>query len=201
VSNKALVLLVVVCSAFSAEAKEWKRSVSLSSDSRRDVAQATGPLDACALIQKADVDAAFVPRVFGNGEKQQGYVAGTAKLASVSGCTFTSRGASVREMMTAGVVVRRAPNDKTGVTVAQAKEGAVKLIAQLKLDGAPVDVAGLGDAAYWINLGSSARPAIELNVFKGKRLWIVYSSSAPKGGAELALANLTKLAKATQVRF
>lgn len=200
-SKKALVLLVAVCSAFSGETSESKGSASTSSDARSDVVQPAGPLDACALVLKADVDAAFVPRVFGNGEKQRGYPAGTAKLATVSGCTFTSRGASVREMMVVSILARRAPNDKTGITVAKAKEGAVKLNAELKLNAAPVDVPGLGDAAYWIDLGSSARPTIALNVFKGQRLWLVYSSMAPKGGADAALAGLTKLAKATLGRF
>ena len=200
-SNKTLVLLVAVCSAFSGETSELKRSASTSGDAGSDVAQTTGPVDVCALVLKADVDAAFVPRVFGNGEKQQGYVAGTAKLASVSGCTFTSRGASPREMLVVSIIARRAPSDQTGVTVATAKEGAVKLNAQLKLNAVPVDVPGLGDAAYWIDLGSSTRPGIELNVFKGRRLWLVYSASAPKGGADAALAGLTKLAKATLGRL
>jgi len=195
VSNKTLVLLVAVCSALSGETTESKHSASTSGDDRSEVARTRGLADVCALILKADVDAAFAPRVFGNGEQGRGNVAGTAKLASVSSCIFTSRGATVREMMTVSVLARRAPNDKAAVTVAIAKGGAVKLNA------APVDVPGLGDAAYWVNLGSSTRPMIELNVFKGSRLWLVYSAMVPNGGADAALAGLTSLARATLGRL
>ena len=185
--KQVLGLMVAVCSAFSGD--------STFGGARSGGAQTTGPLDACALMLKADVDAAFAPRVFGNGEKGRGNIAGTAKLATVSGCTFTSRGASLKEMMTIRIVARRAPSDQAGITVASAKEGAVKL------NTTPVDVPGLGDAAYWVNLGSSARPIVELNVFTGKRLWIIVGATAPQLGTDAALAGLTKVAKAALGRL
>ena len=80
------------------------------------------------------------------------------------------------------------------MTVAIAKAGAVQLHAT------PVDVPGLGDAAYWVNLGSARRPIIQLNVLKGKRLWLIFSASAATLGTDAALASLTKLAKATLAR-
>jgi len=193
--KKALVLLVAVCLACSGETKESQGKTSTSSDARREVAMTAPPLDACVLMLKADVDAAFAPRVFENGEKGRGNFAGTDKLAAVSGCTFTSPVASVKEMMTISIVARRAPNDQGGVTVASAKAGAVKL------NTTPVDVPGLGDAAYWINLGSSTRPVIELNVFKGKRLWLIFSATASKLDTYTALAGLTKMAEATLGRL
>lgn len=193
--KKAFFLLAAVCSAFPGEAKEPKGRAPTSGDVNGAVAQATGLLDACALLLKADVDRAFAPRVFANGEKGQGNFAGTAKLATVSGCTFTSRGASVREMMTVSILARRAPSDQTGVPLAVAKDGAVRLHAT------PVDVPGLGDAAYWVNLGSSTRPVISLNVLRGKRLWLVFSATASGLGTETALAGLTKVARATLGRL
>ena len=153
-----------------------------------------GPLDACAMMLKADVEAAFAPRVFGAGEPGRGNFAGTAKLASVSSCSFTSRGASLREMLTVGILARRAPSDQTAMTAAMAKAGAVQLHAT------PIDVPGLGDAAYWVNLGSARRPIIQLNVLKGKRLWLIFSASAATLGTDAALASLTKVAKATLAR-
>jgi hypothetical protein len=180
---------VVVFSACSGETKESPGMASTSREARSDVAPTRGGPDACALVLKADVDAAFAPRVFETGEVGRGNVAGTAKLASVSGCTFTSRGASVKEMMTVSLIARHAPNDQGGVTVATAKDGAAKLNAT------PVDVQGLGDAAYWINLGGSKRPVIELNVFKGQRLWLVFSASAATVGSDATLAGLTKVAE------
>ena len=154
----------------------------------------SGPLDACALMLKADVDAAFAPRVFGAGEPGRGNFAGTAKLASVSSCSFTSRGASLREMLTVNILARRAPSDQTGMTLAIAKAGA------LQLHATPVDVPGLGDAAYWVNLGSARRPIIQLNVLKGKRLWLIFSASAATLGTDAALASLTRVAKVTLAR-
>jgi hypothetical protein len=157
--------------------------------------QSPAPLDACALMLKADADAAFAPRVFIEDAKAPGGFAGTAKLATVASCTYSSRGASLRDLLTVGILVRRAPNDKTGVTVAAAKDGAIKL------NKTPVDVPGLGDAAYWVDLGSARRPVVSLNVFKGKRLWLVFSASAAGLNTETALVSLKTVAKATLARL
>jgi len=192
---KALVLLLAAGSALSCKAGESKSTVSTSGNAQSDVAQAAGPLDACALMLKADVDAAFAPRVFGDGEKGVGDVAGSATLAAVSGCSFSSPGASAKERLTVSILVRRAPDDKTGMTVAMAKDGAVKLNAS------PVDMPGLGDAAYWVNLGSSTRPIIQLNVLKGKRLWLIFSATASQLGTDTALAGLTQVARTTLGRL
>ena len=70
----------------------------------------------------------------------------------------------------------------------------------VKLKASPVDVAGLGHGAYWVNLGSSAFPVIELNVFRGKREWLVFSSGARTLDKNVVLAGLTKIAKATVAR-
>lgn len=195
-NRKASVLLVAVFVACSGETKDSKGSASASTDaSRREVAAKAEPLDACALLTKADADAAFAPRLFENGEKGRGDIAGTDRLAAVSSCTFTSRGATAKETMTVGILVRRAPSDDTGVTVAGAKEGA------MRLKTTPIDVPGLGDAAYWVNLGSSTRPVIELNVFKGRRLWLIFSATGSKLDPEGAVADLAKLAEAALGRL
>jgi len=149
--------------------------------------------DACAMLQKADVEAAFAPRKFDSGKP--GYaVKGSSTRAAVSSCTYTSRGATVKDMVTVTLVVRRAPSDASGTTPGAARAGAVKLKVT------PVDVAGLGNGAYWVNLGSSAFPVIELNVFRGKREWLVFSSGARTLDKNVVLAGLTKIAKATVAR-
>lgn len=191
----SLVPVVAVCLALPGTAVGATGSaVPVVGHSRRDVAQ-TGPLDACTLLLKADVDAAFAPRVFGAGEKGPGNFAGTAKYAAVANCTYTSRGSGLRDLMTVGLLARRAADDKSGISVATAKNGAVTLKAT------PVDVKGLGDAAYWVNLGSAKRPIIQLNVLKGKRLWLIFSASAAGLNTDAALANLTTVAKATLARL
>ncbi len=188
----AVVLLLAAGTTLACAAGESK---STPGNAESDVAQAAGPLNACALMLKGDVDAAFAPRVFGEGEKGVGDVAGSATLAAVSRCSFISRGASVKEMMTVSVLARRAPDDQTGMTVAMAKDGAVQLKAT------PIDVPGLGDAAYWVNLGSSTRPIIQLNVLKGKRLWLIFGATASPLDTDAALTGLTQVARATLGRL
>lgn len=142
--------------------------------------------DACALLQQADVEAAFTPRKFDSGKP--GHAVKSSKtMASVSSCTYTSRGDKVKDMVTVTLLVRRAPSDETGTTPEAARAGAVKL------DGAPVDVAGLGKGAYMVNLGSS----IQLNVFRGKREWLIFGGRAKMLDNNAVLANLTRVAKAT----
>lgn len=190
----ALSLFVVVCSVPIFEA-----TASSGGPPRRPaapvVARHAQRAGACVLLLKADVEAAFAPRVFKDGEKGVGDFAGTAKYASVSSCMFTSKGASFRDLLTVGLVVRRAPTDQSGVALATAKEGAVKL----KMT--PVDVPGLGDAAYWVNSGTAKRPNLQLNVLKGKRLWLIFGATAAGLEIDKALAGLTKVAQATLPRL
>lgn len=145
--------------------------------------------DACAMLQKADVEVAFAPRKFDSG-KPGFAIKSTKTRAAVSSCTYTSRGATVKDMVTVTLGLRRAPSDATGITPEAAKVGAVQLKAT------PVDVAGLGNGAYWVNLGSS----VELNVFRGKREWLIFGSGAKRLDNDAVLAGLTKIAKATLAR-
>jgi hypothetical protein len=143
-------------------------------------------------------EAAFAPRAFGPGKAGPVVVKVTEKnaswLAAVTDCTVTSTGASAKDKLSVSLKLRRAPSDATGVTPEEARVGAVQLKA------VPVDVAGLGAGAYWVDLGSSARPAVQLNVFRGKREWLIFSASGGKLDAAAALAGLTKVAKATVAR-
>jgi hypothetical protein len=59
----------------------------------------------------------------------------------------------------------------------------------------------LGDAAYWVNLGSATRPSIQLNVFKGPRVWLVFSASASGLDVDAAVGHLTALARASLTRL
>ena len=192
--TKAVVLLLVICSACSGDSKGSRTAAATAATSATG-SQTARQFDACALLLNADVDAAFAPRTFTLEPKVSPDVASTGQLAAVSTCDFTSRGASVREMLTVGLLARRAPNDASGVTVAMAKAGA----AQLK--ATPVDVPGLGDAAYWVNLGSANRPSIQLNVFKGPRVWLIFSASAAGLDVSAAVEHLTTLAQATLPRL
>lgn len=152
-------------------------------------AWATDDRDACAMLQKADVEAAFAPRKFDSGKP--GFAVKASKSrAAVSSCTYTSRGAKVKDMVTVTLNVRRAPSDETGITPDAARAGAAKL------SGTPVDVAGLGNGAYMVDLGSG----IQLNVFRGKREWLIFGSMAKTLDNNAVLAGLAKIAKATAAR-
>lgn len=193
--KSAIMLLLACCAACSGDARGSKSAAATTAGGTAASSTSQRAPGACALVTKADVDAAFAPRVFTVEPQTTPDVAGTGKLASVSKCTYASRGASVREMTTVSALVRQAPTDAAGVPVATAKAGAVKLNA------APVDVPALGDAAYWINLGSATRPIVELNVFVGPKLWLVFSASAPTLGVDAAVADLRKVAESAVGRL
>jgi hypothetical protein len=146
------------------------------------------------MVQVADLDAAFAPRKFEPGTSGRQQVAGTGTLATVSSCSFVSKGASAKDRLTVSLLARRAPSDATGVTPAAAREGAV----QLKTT--PVTVEGLGDGAYWVNLGSAALPVVELNLFRGKREWLIFGASGRKLDLPATVASLTRLAQGSTAR-
>jgi hypothetical protein len=147
--------------------------------------------NACEMLRQADVEAAFAPRKFDAGTLGKNAVKSSPKLAAVSRCTYTSVGATPKDRITVSLLARRAPSDTTGVSPEAAKEGARQLKA------VPVDIAGLGDGAYTVNMGSSALPVIELNVFRGKRDWLIFGCGAAKLDPGVALANLKKVAQSS----
>jgi hypothetical protein len=155
-------------------------------------AHAADGLDACKLMQKTDVEAAFAQNKFDGGSLSQ-TMKGSAKLAAVSECIYTSKGASIKETLSVSLLLRRAPTDATAMSPAQARTGAVALKAT------PVDVSGLGEGAYWVNLGTARAPSIQLNVFRGKREWLVYGA-AGNNDSNALVASLTNIAKATSSR-
>jgi hypothetical protein len=150
--------------------------------------------DACTMLSKADVDAAFAPRVFAHGTPGHEGAKSSPKLADVSTCTYASPGASAKDRLSVTLLARRSPDDESSVTPRAAKDGAIKL------NGVPTDVSGLGEGAYWVNLGSSTFPVIQLNVFRGKREWFVFSAATKGMDTDVALMGLTKVAKAVATR-
>lgn len=153
-------------------------------------AHADDDWNACAMLKKENIESAFAPRQFDHGELKKSPFKATGKMATISTCTYVSAGASAKDSVSVSLMARRAPSDADGMTPEKAKAGA------LTLKTTPVDVAGLGDGAYWINMGSSKMPLIQLNVFKGKRHWFIYGASGRQLDQTTALAGLVKLAKA-----
>jgi hypothetical protein len=145
--------------------------------------------DACAMLHKEDVEAAFAPRKFDSG-KPGFAVKSSPTRAAVTSCTYTSQGGTTKETVTITLGVRRAPSDATGTTPEAAKAGAIQLKAT------PIKLDGLGKGAYMMKLGNS----IQLNVFRGKREWLIFGGNARALDNEAVLAGLMKIAQATLAR-
>ncbi len=139
--------------------------------------------DTCDVVTTSEVNAAFAPRVFVIDNSGPVAAKQSSKFAQVSTCTFVSKGTTLKDMQTVSVSLRVATSDTNGVTAKVMKDGVVKL------GGTPVDVAGLGDSAYWYNLGG-----VSLVVLKGKRNLLSIGASAPKRSDADTLANLKKIA-------
>jgi len=146
--------------------------------------------DACGVVTTSDVNAAFAPRVFVIDNSGPVAAKQSSKFAQVSNCTFVSKGATVKEMLTVSVSLRVASSDANGVTAKVMKEGVVKL------GGAPVDVPGLGDSAYWYKLGG-----VSLVVLKGKRILLSVGTHAPKRSDPEAITDLKKIAGAALAKL
>ena len=146
--------------------------------------------DACGVVTTSDVNAAFAPRVFVIDNSGPVAAKQSSKFARVSNCTFVSKGATVKDMLVVSVSLRVASSDANGVTVKVMKEGVVKL------GGAPVDVPGLGDSAYWYTLGGRS-----LVVFKGKQILFTVSEHAPKRSDAEAITDLKKIAGAALAKL
>ena len=145
--------------------------------------------DACTMLHKADVEVAFAPRKFDSG-KPGFAVKSSPTRAAVTSCTFTSQGGTTKETVTITLGVRRAPSDATGTTPEAAKAGAIQLNAT------PIKVDGLGKGAYMMKLGDS----IQLNVFRGKREWLIFGGRARALDNAAVLAGLMQIAQATLAR-
>lgn len=157
------------------------------------VAQAQ-PMDPCAMIRKADLETVF-SRSFEAGIAGPPQ-AGTAKRAAVASCTYTSPAPQPRDMLSVSFVVRRSPEGMKGISLETAKAGAVQVKAT------PVDVPGLGDGAYWINLNTEASPNYQLNVMAGGgRYWLIFSSFGLRLEPAKAIPMLSTLARVTLPRL
>ena len=151
-------------------------------------------LDPCAMMTKAELEAAF-SRTFDAGTAGPPQ-AGTAKRAAVASCTYTSAAPQPRDMLSVTLVVRRSPEGMKGISLETAKAGAVQVKAK------PVDVPGLGDGAYWINLGTDVAPNYQLNVMAGGgRYWLILSTWGLRTEPGRAIEVITRLARTTLPRL
>jgi hypothetical protein len=187
-------LLLAACAG---EAKDGAKDAARATVAAQDPATATGTRadtrDACELITTAELATVFAPRTFAvdtSGPVPRNRV-GKANQNSTTSCTFSSAHTSVRDLVTVTVMVVTSPSDAAQRTVDQMKKG----VMSLGLNAKPVDVTGLGDGAYWVNLGSTRRSAFALNVKNGARRWLTVGESSSGERDEDTVARLTKLAE------
>ena len=90
------------------------------------------------------------------------------------------------------LLTRRSPDGVKGVSMEAG-------VVQLK--GTPVDVPGLGDGAFWANLGTDSHPSYLPNVMVGTRYWLTFSTAGVKTEPQRAIQTLTGLAKTVLPRL
>jgi hypothetical protein len=186
-------LLLAACAGEAKDgAKDGTRTAAVSGEPAADAGARPDTRDACELVTTTELATVYAPRTFAvdtTGPVSRNRV-GKANENSMTTCTFSSASASVRDLVTVTVMVVTSPSDAAQRTVDQMKTG----VMSLGLNAKPVDVAGLGDGAYWVNLGSTQRSAFALNVKDGARRWLTIGESSSGQRDEETLSRLTKLA-------
>jgi hypothetical protein len=149
-------------------------------------------LDACALVLPQELADIFSGRSFvidNSGPTARNQPGGASRNMTTS-CTFVSAGASVQEMMVVSVIVTVAPDDGAQQTIEAMKAG----VESLGLGADPADIPGLGDGAYWVNLGGQ-RTAVTVNVKHDPRIWLAVSESSRGQEVSMTVGHLGDVAR------
>ena len=153
---------------------------------------AIAPLDACKLISPQELGEIFAGRTFvidNSGPVARNQQGGANKNALTT-CTFVSAGVSVEDKNVVTLLVKTAPNDAAHHSTEVMKAG----VKQLGLGVEPSDIPGLGDGAYWVNLGTR-RSAVQVNVKHDPRIWLVVSESSSGQDVSTTVARLSDIAR------
>lgn len=155
-------------------------------------AAADTALDACRLLTPEALSGVFAGRSFvvDTTSPAPRNRPGGAGRNAITSCTFVSEGTSPQDMMAVTLTVTTAPNDQAQPSVEKMKAG----LAQLAQKAEPVDIPGLGDGAYWVNLGAR-RSAVTVNVRRNPRIWIALSESSNGQDVTQTVDRLTSLAR------
>lgn len=163
------------------------------------VSAGTQAIDACDLLSPGELGEIFLSRVFtvNNEGPVPRNQPGGPNRSSVTSCTFVSDTVSPQDMLSITVVLSIAPSDARQPTTAAMKSG----VTSLGIGATPVDIAGLGDDAYWVNLGSDRRSAVAVNVRHEPRMWLTVSESSAGQEVQLTVERLTGLARRALARL
>lgn len=153
--------------------------------------------DACQLVAPAELAEIFSGRTF---------VVDTSSPAPpppsgpgrnmIATCTFVSEGASVADMMVLTLLVTIAPRDSAQASVEAMKTG----VLSVSPGAQPADIPGLGDGAYWVNLGGQ-RSGVSVNVKHDPRTWLTVSESSSVQDVSLTVDRLTAIARGVLARL
>jgi hypothetical protein len=155
--------------------------------------------DACALVTPDDLAAIFTGRSFAvdNSSPVPRKTPARPGMNAITSCTFVSSGTGVKDMISVSVILTIAPSDEAQQSVERMKAG----VASLGVAARPVDITGLGDSAYWVNLGSDRRSAVAVNVQRNPRYWLSVSESSSGQEEAVTVSRLTEVAKAVLGRL
>lgn len=150
-------------------------------------------LDACNLVSSEELAGIFSGRSFAVDDSNPAPRSrkGGPDENSFTSCTFITADLSPSEMMAVTVLVTIAPGDDRQQSIQAMKSG----VTGLGLGAMPVDVPGLGDGAYWANLGSDRRSAVAVNVKHDPRIWLTVSESSSGQEVGLTVERLTGVAQ------
>jgi hypothetical protein len=155
--------------------------------------------DACTLVTPDELAAIFAGRSFTQDAlpAERRNSPGGPRRNAVTSCTFVSTGASIPDMMTVSIVLTTAHSDKAQPTMDKMWAGAAKLGQKVELK----TVDGLGDGAYWFNIGGGSRSGIVLSVMRNPRHWLAVSESSSGQEESVTVSRLSAVAKAALGRF
>jgi hypothetical protein len=172
-------------------------AISACTESAPDQAASPSPempmIDACRLITPDELGAVFAGRTFAVDQSGPGLANPPAAQGknTVTSCTYVSADASPRELVAVTVLLVTAPTDAAHQSIDAMKSG----VESLGLNATTTDIPGLGDGAYWVNLGSERRSAVAVNVSQKPRMWLTVSESSSGQPVELTVERLITVAQ------
>ena len=155
--------------------------------------------DACTLVTTDELAAIFPTRSFtlDNMPPEKRNKPGGPRRNAVTSCTFISNGASIPDMMTVSVVLITAYSDKAQPSIERMQSG----LSTLGLKISHKTIEGLGDGAYWYNIGGNSRSGVVLNVMRNPRYWLTISESSSGQDEPATVSRLTEVARQALARL
>ena len=198
----ALVLGLAACGNPAPAPQEEKSSAAVTTETTAAApspARAQDTPDACDLVTPVDLATIFPGRSFTPDDTppEKRNKPGGPRRNAVTSCTFISNGASIPDMMTVSVVLITAYSDKAQPSIEKMQSG----LSTLGLKISHKTIEGLGDGAYWYNIGGNRRSGVVLNVMRNPRYWLTISESSSGQEEPPIVSRLTEVARQALARL